>query len=111
MRMNLPQLTPDQLQRYSRHLLLPELGADGQRAIKRARVLCVGAGGLGSPAALYLSTAGVGTLGLIDFDVVDVSNLQRQIIHGTAYAGRSKLSYARVKTEALNPGVHVATFE
>jgi adenylyltransferase/sulfurtransferase len=109
--MNLPQLTPEELQRYSRHLLLPELGADGQRALKRARVLCVGAGGLGSPAALYLAAAGVGTLGLIDFDVVDVSNLQRQIIHGTADVGRSKLASARAKIEALNPGVHVETFE
>ena len=84
-------LTPRERQRYSRHLLLPEVGTEGQRRLKAARVLCVGAGGLGSPAALYLAAAGVGTLGLVDFDVVDVSNLQRQIIYGTADVGRSKL--------------------
>ncbi|HET7697006.1 MAG TPA: molybdopterin-synthase adenylyltransferase MoeB [Vicinamibacterales bacterium] len=109
--MTLPELTPGELQRYSRHLLLPELGAEGQRLLKRARVLCVGAGGLGSPAALYLAAAGIGTLGLVDFDVVDFSNLQRQIIHGTADVGRSKLASAKARIEALNPEVRVETFE
>jgi sulfur-carrier protein adenylyltransferase/sulfurtransferase len=104
-------LTAQERQRYSRHLLLPEVGVEGQRRLKAARVLCVGAGGLGSPAALYLAAAGVGTLGLVDFDVVDVSNLQRQIIHGTPDVGRSKLESARSRIEALNPDVRVETFE
>jgi molybdopterin/thiamine biosynthesis adenylyltransferase/rhodanese-related sulfurtransferase len=104
-------LTAQERQRYSRHLLLPEVGVEGQRRLKAARVLCIGAGGLGSPAALYLAAAGVGTLGLVDFDVVDVSNLQRQIIHGTPDVGRSKLESARSRIEALNPEVRVETFE
>jgi molybdopterin/thiamine biosynthesis adenylyltransferase/rhodanese-related sulfurtransferase len=105
------ELTPRERQRYSRHLLLPEVGEDGQRRLKAARVLCVGAGGLGSPAALYLAAAGVGTLGLVDFDVVDFSNLQRQIIHGTGDVGRSKLESAQARIEALNPEVRVETFD
>src|SRR5689334_21479779 len=99
------------LERYSRHLLLPEVGEAGQRRLNEARVLCVGIGGLGSPAALYLAAAGVGTLGLVDFDHVDVSNLQRQIIHGSADVGRSKLESAKARIAALNPGVRVETFE
>ena len=106
-----PELTTRDRQRYSRHLLLPEIGEEGQRRLKAARVLCVGAGGLGSPAALYLAAAGVGTLGIIDFDVVDFSNLQRQIIHDTDNVGRSKLASARERIEALNPDVRVETFE
>ena len=109
--MNPRELTPRERQRYSRHLLLPEVGEEGQRRLKGARVLCVGAGGLGSPAALYLAAAGVGTLGLVDFDVVDFSNLQRQIIHGTADVGKSKLESAQARIEALNPEVRVETFE
>jgi molybdopterin/thiamine biosynthesis adenylyltransferase/rhodanese-related sulfurtransferase len=104
-------LTAKERQRYSRHLLLPEVGEEGQRRLKSARVLCVGAGGLGSPAALYLAAAGVGTLGLVDFDVVDFSNLQRQIIHGTPDVGRSKLESAQSSIERLNPEVHVETFD
>jgi adenylyltransferase/sulfurtransferase len=104
-------LTPRERQRYSRHLLLPEVGEEGQRRLKAARVLCVGAGGLGSPAALYLAAAGVGTLGLVDFDVVDVTNLQRQILYATGDVGRSKLESARARIEALNPEVHVETFD
>ena len=104
-------LTARERERYSRHLLLPEIGEQGQQRLKRARVLCVGAGGLGSPAALYLAAAGVGTIGLVDFDVVDVSNLQRQIIHGTGDVGRSKLASAQERIAALNPEVQVETFE
>ena len=104
------ELTPDEYIRYGRHLILPEIGIDGQRALRRARVLLVGAGGLGSPAALYLAAAGVGTLGLVDFDTVDVSNLQRQILHGTADVGRSKLDSARDRLADINPGVHVEGF-
>jgi sulfur-carrier protein adenylyltransferase/sulfurtransferase len=103
----LPELTKDELSRYSRHLILPEVGEEGQRKLKAARVLCVGAGGLGSPLALYLAAAGVGTLGLVDFDVVDASNLQRQIIHSTADIGRKKLDSAEEKLKALNPALNV----
>ena len=103
-------LAPDEYLRYSRHLILPEIGVTGQRALRRARVLLVGAGGLGSPAALYLAAAGVGTLGLVDFDTVDVSNLQRQVLHGTRDVGRSKLDSARDRLADLNPRVHVEGF-
>jgi molybdopterin/thiamine biosynthesis adenylyltransferase/rhodanese-related sulfurtransferase len=103
----LPELTQDDLSRYSRHLILPEVGVEGQRKLKAARVLCVGTGGLGSPLALYLAAAGVGTLGLVDFDVVDASNLQRQIIHSTADIGRKKLDSAEEKLKALNPEINV----
>jgi sulfur-carrier protein adenylyltransferase/sulfurtransferase len=103
----LPELTKDELSRYSRHLILPEVGEEGQRKLKAARVLCVGTGGLGSPLALYLAAAGVGSLGLVDFDVVDASNLQRQIIHSTVDIGRKKLDSAAEKLEALNPNLNV----
>jgi molybdopterin/thiamine biosynthesis adenylyltransferase/rhodanese-related sulfurtransferase len=103
-------LAPDEYLRYSRHLILPEIGVDGQRALRRARVLLVGAGGLGSPAALYLAAAGVGTLGLVDFDRVDLSNLQRQVLHGTRDVGRHKLDSARDRLRDINPGVHVEGF-
>ena len=106
-----PELTNDEVQRYSRHLILPEVGPDGQRKLKGGRVLCVGAGGLGSPAALYLAAAGIGTLGIIDFDAVDVSNLQRQILHGTPDVGRSKLQSARERLNALNPTVRIESYE
>jgi adenylyltransferase/sulfurtransferase len=106
-----PELTSDEVRRYSRHLILPEVGMDGQRALKAAKVLCIGAGGLGSPAAMYLAAAGVGTIGLVDFDVVDMSNLQRQLLHGTPDVGRSKLASARDTIHALNPNVHVETYE
>jgi adenylyltransferase/sulfurtransferase len=102
-----PPLTRDELARYGRHLALPEVGVAGQRALKGARVALVGAGGLGSPAALYLAAAGVGTLGLVDFDVVDVTNLQRQLLHGTADVGRPKLDSARDRLRDVNPHVHV----
>jgi len=103
----LPELTTDDLSRYSRHLILPEVGMEGQRRLKAARVLCVGTGGLGSPLALYLAAAGIGTLGLVDFDVVDASNLQRQIIHSTKDIGRKKLDSAAEKLTALNPAMNV----
>lgn len=104
---SLPELTTDDLSRYSRHLILPEVGMEGQRKLKAARVLCVGTGGLGSPLALYLSAAGIGTLGLVDFDVVDASNLQRQIIHSTKDIGRKKLDSAAEKLIALNPALNL----
>ena len=101
----------EQVTRYSRHILLPEVGGKGQKKIGQARVLIVGAGGLGSPAALYLAAAGVGTIGLIDGDVVDLSNLQRQVIHRTADIGRSKVESARDRILALNPSVAVETHD
>jgi len=107
----LPQLSPDEVRRYSRHLILSEVGMDGQRALKGAKVLCIGAGGLGSPAAMYLAAAGVGTIGIVDFDVVDLSNLQRQLLHGTPDVGRSKLASAKDRLQSLNPNVHVEPYE
>jgi molybdopterin/thiamine biosynthesis adenylyltransferase/rhodanese-related sulfurtransferase len=107
----LPELTTADLSRYSRHLILPEVGVEGQQRLKAARILCVGTGGLGSPLALYLAAAGVGTLGLVDFDVVDASNLQRQIIHSTKDIGRSKLDSAQEKLLALNPELNVVRHE
>src|SRR6188474_2545241 len=104
-------LTNDEVKRYSRHLIMPEVGVDGQRKLKASKVLCIGAGGLGSPVAMYLAAAGVGTLGIVDFDVVDMSNLQRQILHGTPDVGRSKLASAKDRLQALNPNVHVETYE
>ena len=98
-------LSPEELRRYSRHTLLPEFGAEGQARLKAGRVLIVGAGGLGSPAALYLAAAGVGTMGLVDFDQVDVTNLQRQILYGTADVGRSKLDVAQARLREINPHV------
>ena len=96
-------LSKDEILRYSRHLIMPEVGMEGQQKLKAARVLCIGTGGLGSPLALYLAAAGVGTLGLVDFDVVDYTNLQRQIIHSTADVGRKKLDSAAEKLTAINP--------
>src|SRR6266404_3475835 len=90
----LPKLSNDEIARYSRHLILPEVGMEGQQKLKAAKVLCVGTGGLGAPLALYLAAAGVGTLGLVDFDTVDASNLQRQILHGTKDVGRPKIQSA-----------------
>ena len=107
----LPELTSEDLSRYSRHLILPEVGMEGQQKLKAARVLCVGTGGLGSPLALYLAAAGVGTLGLVDFDVVDASNLQRQIIHSTKDIGRKKLDSAEEKLKALNPAINIVKNE
>jgi adenylyltransferase/sulfurtransferase len=107
----LPELTTDDLARYSRHLILPEVGMEGQQKLKAAKVLCVGTGGLGSPLALYLTAAGIGTLGLVDFDVVDASNLQRQIIHSTKDIGRKKIDSAEEKLKALNPFINIVKHE
>jgi molybdopterin/thiamine biosynthesis adenylyltransferase/rhodanese-related sulfurtransferase len=104
-------LTPEELQRYSRHLIMPEVGLAGQTRLKAARVLCVGAGGLGSPLALYLAAAGVGTLGLVDFDVVDASNLHRQILHGTKDVGRPKIQSAVERLHDANPNVKTVPHE
>ena len=106
-----PDLTSDDLSRYSRHLALPEVGMEGQQRLKAASVLCVGAGGLGSPLALYLAAAGVGTLGMVDLDSVDASNLQRQILHSTRDIGRKKLDSAEEKLLALNPALNVVKHE
>jgi adenylyltransferase/sulfurtransferase len=101
------ELTVDEVRRYSRHLIIPDVGMTGQKRLKNAKVLCVGAGGLGSPALLYLAAAGVGTLGIVDFDVVDESNLQRQVIHGQSDIGRSKAESARDSIREINPYVNV----
>jgi adenylyltransferase/sulfurtransferase len=104
-------LNNDEILRYSRHLIMPEVGMEGQQKLKAARVLCIGAGGLGSPLTLYLTAAGVGTLGIVDFDVVDYTNLQRQIIHTTDDVGRKKLDSASEKLKAINPFINLKTFE
>ena len=104
---DLPRLSPDELLRYGRHLVLPEVGLDGQRRLKASSAVIVGAGGLGSPVALYLAAAGVGRIGLVDFDAVDVSNLQRQVLHGSAWIGKSKLASACARLADLNPCVTV----
>jgi len=105
----LPELTKDDFRRYSRHLILPEVGVLGQQKLKAAKILCIGAGGLGSPVAMYLAAAGVGTIGIVDFDIVDFSNLQRQILHGTPDVGRPKLDSAKDRLLAINPNVNVVT--
>ena len=105
------ELNADEIARYSRHLLMPEVTIEGQRRLKGGSVLCIGAGGLGSPATLYLAAAGVGTIGLIDSDVVELSNLQRQLLHGTKDVGRSKLESARDRLRDVNPHVEIALHE
>lgn len=110
-RNGLPELSPAEVLRYSRHLIIPEVGKKGQQELKAARVLIVGTGGLGSPLALYLAAAGVGTLGLVDFDVVDETNLQRQVLHGTSDVGRPKLDSARDRLKEINPYVEVIPHE
>ena len=104
-------LTNEEILRYSRHLIMPEVGMEGQVRLKSAKVLCIGAGGLGSPLALYLAAAGVGTLGIVDFDVVDYTNLQRQIIHSTSDVGRPKLDSAAEKLKSINPFLNIRKFE
>jgi len=107
----LPDLTHEEILRYSRHLILPDVGVEGQRKLKAARVLLIGAGGLGSPLALYLAAAGVGNIGIVDFDVVDITNLQRQVLHGTSDVGRPKLESARKRIADVNPFVQLTTYE
>jgi len=107
----LPELTNEEIARYSRHLILPEVGIEGQRKLKQARVLLIGTGGLGAPLAMYLAAAGVGTLGILDFDIVDASNLQRQVIHGTRDIGRPKVASAKDRITSINPKITVETFD
>jgi adenylyltransferase/sulfurtransferase len=106
-----PDLSQEEIRRYSRHLIMPEVGIEGQRRLKASSVLCIGAGGLGSPAAMYLAAAGVGRIGIVDFDVVDYSNLQRQLLHGTPDVGRTKLASAKDRLNSLNPHVEIDTYE
>ncbi len=103
----LPELTPEEIRRYSRHLIMPEVGMQGQRRLKDARILLIGAGGLGSPLGLYLAAAGIGTIGIVDFDVVDETNLQRQVVHGTRDVGRRKIESARDRLLDINPHIDV----
>lgn len=109
--MSLPELTNEEIARYSRHLILDEVGMEGQRTLKRSSVLCIGTGGLGSPLLMYLAAAGVGRIGIVDFDVVDESNLQRQVIHGTSQVGVAKVVSAAARIKDINPNVQVDIFE
>src|SRR5438105_4982475 len=104
-------LSPQEVARYSRHLIMPEVALEGQKRLKAASVLLIGAGGLGSPLGLYLAAAGIGRIGLVDFDVVDFSNLQRQVLHGTPDVGRTKLQSAKERLNAINPEVHLDLYE
>ena len=106
-----PKLSKEEVLRYSRHLIMPEVGMEGQLKLKQAKVLLVGAGGLGAPLGLYLAAAGVGRLGLVDFDVVDFTNLQRQVTFSTSDVGRPKLEAARERLSALNPEIQLDTYE
>ncbi len=106
-----PALTPEEVRRYSRHIIMPQIGSSGQRTLIGSKVLIIGAGGLGGPVALYLALAGVGTIGLVDFDVVDLSNLQRQVLHNSETVGMSKLESARQTLRRYNPGVEVVGHE
>lgn len=105
------ELSKEEMQRYSRHIIMPEVGLEGQKKLKAARVLCIGTGGLGSPVSMYLAAAGVGTLGLVDFDIVDVTNLQRQIVHGQSDIGRRKVESAKMTLQEINPHIHIKTFD
>src|SRR5919106_1628849 len=106
----LPELSRDEILRYSRHLLIPEVGLEGQRKLKNSSVLIIGTGGLGSPVSLYLAAAGIGRIGLVDYDVVDSSNLQRQVIHGTSTVGKLKVESARDKLVDLNPEIQIDVY-
>src|SRR5690606_9129751 len=106
----LPELSREEIRRYSRHLLIPEVGLEGQRKLKNSSALIIGTGGLGSPVKLYLAAAGIGRTGLVDYDVVDSSNLQRQVIHGTSSIGKLKLESAKSKLQDLNPDIQVEVY-
>ncbi|MFN3492744.1 MAG: HesA/MoeB/ThiF family protein, partial [Anaerolineales bacterium] len=106
----LPELSREEILRYSRHLLIPEVGLEGQRKLKNSSALIIGTGGLGSPVSLYLAAAGVGRIGLVDYDVVDSSNLQRQVIHGTSSIGRLKVESAKAKLLDLNPDIQIDSY-
>src|SRR5713226_746164 len=110
-RLEAMNLSQQEVARYSRHLIMPEVALEGQKRLKAARILLIGAGGLGSPLGLYLAAAGIGQIGLVDFDVVDFSNLQRQVLHGTPDVGRPKLQSARDRLQALNPEVRIDLYE
>ena len=105
------ELSPDEVARFARHLILPEVGMEGQKRLKASSVLCVGTGGLGSPLLLYLAAAGVGRIGIVDFDVVDHSNLQRQVIHGTSWVGKPKIESAKARILEINPHCQVDLYE
>src|SRR2546426_2067881 len=105
------ELTPKEVARYSRHLIMPEVAMEGQKRLKAASVLTIGAGGLGSPLGLYLAAAGIGRIGIVDFDIVDFTNLQRQILHGTKDVGRPKLQSAKDRLNDINPNVQIDTYE
>jgi sulfur-carrier protein adenylyltransferase/sulfurtransferase len=105
------QLDKDEYERYSRHLILPEVGLEGQKRLKAASVLCIGTGGLGAPLLLYLAAAGIGRIGIVDFDIVDSSNLQRQVIHGTSWVGKPKIESAKARILEINPGCQVDLYE
>ncbi|MGL4376928.1 MAG: ThiF family adenylyltransferase, partial [Microcoleaceae cyanobacterium] len=105
------QLKPEEYERYSRHLILPEVGLEGQKRLKAAKVLCIGTGGLGSPLLLYLGAAGIGQIGIVDFDIVDHSNLQRQVIHGTSWVGKPKIESAKNRILEINPYCQVDLYE
>src|SRR5580693_4831047 len=105
------KLSKEEIQRYSRHLIMPEVGMDGQLKLKQAKVLCIGTGGLGAPLGLYLAAAGVGRLGIVDFDVVDSTNLQRQVLFGTSDIGRPKIAAAADRLRNLNPDIQIDAYE
>ena len=105
------ELSPDEMARFARHLILPEVGMEGQKRLKASSVLCVGTGGLGSPLLLYLAAAGVGRIGIVDFDVVDHSNLQRQVIHGTSWVGKPKIESAKARILEINPHCQVDLYD
>ena len=107
---NSVQLSHEEIKRYSRHLIMPEVGLAGQKKLKAARVLLIGTGGLGSPLGMYLAAAGIGKIGLVDYDVVDASNLQRQVVHGTANIGQLKVESAKARLLDINPDIEVVTY-